>query len=98
MSEKYLLDSIECDKHNIQQLLDRLPGAVTKGEYRSIVANIKILVKEIHNTKVLLDHKVWYADEKVKLPLFEVEPSPLEGLEKYKNIDSFFGSLEKEIN
>jgi len=89
-------DQIECDKHNIQELINRLPYAETKGEYRSIAAAIKILVKEIHNQKVLMENKIWYAEEMVRLPLFECEPSPVDIKEHYKELSSFFGDLDVE--
>ena len=94
IDESFLLREIEMDKQNLQQLLNRLPLSESKGEYRSTQAAMKILVKEIHNTRVLLENKIWYAEETVVLPLFECEPSPIQGLEKYKEIDSFFGSIE----
>ncbi len=94
LNKQMLMDGIECDKHNIQQLMDRMQDVKWKGEYRSLGANIKVLVKEIHNAKVLLEHKIWYSDRVVKLPLFDVEPSPVEIIDEYADMDSFFGELE----
>ena len=84
---------IEADKHNLQQMVNLLPGAESKGKYRSIVASIKIVVKEIHNAKCLIEEKLFDEPEKVRLPLFEVEPSPVTILEEYKELSSFFGDL-----
>lgn len=89
-----LLDQIACDVYNIQVLLNRLPHAESKGEYRSIGATIKVIVKEIHNARVLVENKVWYAEETVVLPLFHAEPSPVSIKEHYKELDSYFGELE----
>ena len=89
-----LLNQIDCDKHNIQVLIDKLPEAESKGEYRSIGAAVKVLVKEIHNARVLIENKVWYAEETVVLPLFECEPSPISIKEHYSELDSFFGELD----
>ena len=93
MNEAFLLKEIECDKANIQTLINRLPYSESKGEYRSTTAAIKIGVKEIHNTKVLLEHQIFYADQKVRLPLFECTASPVSVLEQYEEMDSFFGDI-----
>ncbi len=93
IDEHFILEQIKFDKMNIQTMMDRLPHSESKGEYRGIAAAMKILQKEIHNNKVLLEHKVWAADRMVKLPLFEVEPSPLEYLDEFEEMDSFFGDL-----
>jgi len=92
--QKYLLDSIEADKHNLQQMMNRLPKSESKGEYRGTAAAMKILVKEIHNQRVLLEDKIWHSEETVRIPLFVVEPTPLEGLEAFKAMDSFFGNIK----
>ena len=94
MPEEFLLKEIECDRYNIQSLIDRMPLATSKGEYRSIVANIKILVKTIHNTKCSIDDKMFYKVDKVMVPLFEVRASPLNIIDEYKEMDSFFGDIE----
>jgi len=85
---------IEADKHNLQQMVDLLPGAESKGEYRSIAASIKILVKEIHNMKVEIEDKMFHKEPKIQIPLFEVEPSPVTILEEYQDMSSFFGKFE----
>lgn len=89
-----LLNQVEYDKHNVQVLIDRLPHAETKSENRSIGAAIKVLVKEIHNARVLIENKVWYAEETVVLPLFECQPSPISIKDHYSELDSFFGELD----
>jgi len=97
VDEKHLLDTIKTDQHNLQQMLNLLNDCDSKGRWRSISASIKTLVKEIHNTKVLLDDKVWDSKKKISFPLFECEPTPLDGLEaferEFEGMNSFFGEL-----
>jgi len=90
---KAILTQIECDLENIQEMVNMLPFAESKGDYRSIVATIKVLKKEIWNQKCSCEDKLFQSKEKVKIPLFECEPSPLCLLEEYKNMDSFFGDI-----
>lgn len=85
---------IEADQHNLQEMVNLLPGAESKGEYRSIAATIKVLVKEIHNQKVEIENKMFHKEPKVQIPLFEVEPSPITILEEYQDMSSFFGKFD----
>ena len=89
----HILKEIEADHHNLQEMLNLFKYSESKGEWRGISAAVKILVKTIHNQKCEAEEKLWHADETVRLPLFEVEPTPLEGLEEFKNMNSFFGEL-----
>ena len=57
INEHFLLEEIKTDRWNIQQLVNRIPFATSLGEKRSIEANIKVCVKQIHNTKILLENK-----------------------------------------
>ena len=84
---------IEADKHNIQEMINLIPLCTTKGEERTLKAVIKNLVKEIHTQKCLIDEKLFLSNPKLHIPLFEVTPSPLEAIEIYKEMDSFFGDL-----
>jgi len=88
-------NQIECDLHNIQEMVNLMPNAESKGEYRSIGASIKILVKEIHNQKCLIEDKMFDSKDKVEIPLFEAEPSPVTILEEYQDMSSFFGKLDE---
>ena len=88
-------NQIECDLHNIQEMINLLPNAKSKGEYRSIGAAVKILVKEIHNQKCLIEDKMFDSKDKVKIPLFEVEPSKIDIITEYSEMSSFFGKLDK---
>jgi len=92
----HILQSIDCDKHNIQVMIDLIPLCTTKSEERTLKAVIKTLVKEIHNSKCLIDEKMFDSQEKVQIPLFEVEASPVTILEEYQDMSSFFGKLEGE--
>jgi len=91
---RFLTIQMEMDMHNIQELLNRIPSSKSKGEKRSLEANIKVLVKEIHNSKVLIEGRMFDNQQKVSLPLFECEPTKLAPVEEYQNIDSFFGELD----
>ena len=91
---QFIAKEIECDKENIQTLIDMLGNrTLTKGNRRSIEALIKRNVKNIHNQKCLIDEKMFETQAKLNIPLFEVEPSPLKAIEIYKEIDSFFGKI-----
>jgi len=91
--EHHLLREIEADQTNLQSMLDCLKLSESKGEYRRIASIMKETVKEIHNTKCLVEVRLFDSQETVRLPLFEVEPSPVTGLAQYKEMDSFFGGL-----
>lgn len=84
---------IEADKHNIQEMVNLIPLCTTKGEERTLKAVIKNLVKEVHNQKCLIDEKMFECQGKLNIPLFEIEPSPLQAIEIYKEMDSFFGKI-----
>jgi len=86
-------NQIEADQHNLQEMINLLPGAESKGEYRSISATIKVLVKEVHNQRVLIEEKMFDSKDKVQIPLFEVDPSPVTTLEEYQDMSSFFGKF-----
>jgi hypothetical protein len=93
--EEFLLKQIEYDKYNIQQMIDLLPCCETKGSYRSISATIKETMKDIRNSKLLIDENLFQSPVKNKPQLFEVEPSPVDLELHYANMHSFFGDLEK---
>ena len=77
LKSKRILDQLHADQHNIQELINRLPQAETKSEYRGIAATIKILVKEIKQQKQLVYDKISHRTVKHDLALFEVEiPEP----------------------
>ena len=94
--KEMILRQIECDKHNIQELINMLPNADSKGKYRSIVANIKILVKEIKYQKLLLSDKLYEKPKKLNIPLFEVNHSEIDfnDFHNMSNLSSFFGNLD----
>ena len=93
LNSKMIIDQVRCDMHNIQELINMLPYTESKGDYRSIGANIKILVKEIKQQKALLNHKIYYKQPKNYLPLFEIELPELE-LCDLEDINSFFGIID----
>ncbi len=84
---------IESDKHNIQEMINLIPLCTTKGEERTLRGVIKVLVKEVHNQKCLIEEKIFGSPPRLELPLFIVEPSPIEPIEYYGELDSFFGEL-----
>jgi len=43
MKREFLLKEIECNEHNIQQMVDALKYAESKGEYEQYVLLLKIL-------------------------------------------------------
>lgn len=86
-----ILDQIKCDKENIQMLVDMLKTSESKGEYRSIKAQIKVLVREIKQQKSMLMDKVYDSHYKHNLPLFEVELP--EQVIDYSEMSSFFGEI-----
>lgn len=75
-------------------MINLIPLCTTKGEERTLKAVIKLIVKEIHNQKCLIDEKLFDAPKKVALPLFDVEPSPVDIVTEYGNMHSYFGSLD----
>lgn len=87
-------NQIECDLHNIQQMVELLPLCVTKSERRTLESVIKVLVKEIHNQRCEIEQKMFCNIDKIAIPLFEVEPSPIDIKEQYKEMTSFFGELD----
>jgi hypothetical protein len=94
--EEFLLKQIEYDKHNIQQMIDLLPYCETKSEYRKIVSTIRITMRDIRNSKLLIDENLFQSPVKNKPQLFEVEPSPVDLEEHYAEMHSFFGDLEAD--
>jgi len=66
---------------------------LAKGEIRSIHATIKKIIKEIKSSKELLVEELYTSQQKITLPLFEIEPSPISEKEKYESMNSFFGNL-----
>ena len=93
--EEFLVKQIECDKYNIQQMLNLLPCCETKGEYRKIASTIRSIIRDIRNSKLLIDENLFQSPVKNKPQLFEVEPSPVDLEEHYAEMHSFFGDLEK---
>ena len=93
LNSKIIIDQIKCDIHNIQELVNLLPNSESKGEYRSLGANIKILVKEVKQQKALLTAKIYHKQPKNYLPLFEIELPELE-LCDLEDINSFFGIID----
>lgn len=94
---KNIKNQIDCDLHNIQELINLLPHCETKGRYRSVCANIKILVKEVRNQKILITEQLFTSTARIDPKLFEVQPSELTDIdifEEYKDIDSYFGKIE----
>ena len=89
-----VLKQIKADKHNIQQMIDRMPLCETKGELRTLMAVINLLVKEVHNQKVIVDDKMFSSTDSVAIPLFEVEPSPVSDFEAYRDMSSYLGNLD----
>ena len=92
--EEFLLKQIECDNHNIQEMINLLPCCETKGNYRKISAVIKETVKDVRNSKCLIDESLFQSPIKNIPQLFEVEPSPVNLEEHYSEMSSFFGELE----
>jgi uncharacterized protein (UPF0276 family) len=92
--EEFLLKQIECDKHNIQQMIDLLPCCETKSSYRNIASTIKETMKDIRNSKLLIDENLFKSPIKNQPKLFEVKPSPVDLEEHYAKMHSFFGDLE----
>ena len=74
-------------------MVNLIPLCNTKGETRTLKAVIKVLVKEVHNQKVLIEEKIFGVKPRVDLPLFIVDPSPIEPVEFFSELDSFFGEL-----
>ena len=91
---KFLLKEIEYDKHNIQQMVNLLKEADSKGHYRSISATIKETVKSIKNSKMLIDEEMWEDPVKNTPRLFEVTPTSIDHKKYFRNISSFFGKIE----
>ena len=93
-SREFLLKEIECNEHNIQQMVNALKYAESKGEYRTICAIIKDTVKTTRNSKYLMDE--YFYDNPIKNTprLFEVQASPIDHQEHFQSMDSFFGGLD----
>ena len=89
---EFLLDEIQCDKENIQQMVNLLPLSDTKGEYRKISAIIKDTVKGIHCTKCIIDDNLFPNTEIKCSQLFECQPSEIE--HNFEDMDSYFGNLD----
>jgi len=83
-----------CDKHNIQEMINMLKNAESKGEYRSIAACIKKFVKYVDEEKDQLTDKVWREKERNDPKLFEVEPTEIDHKEHLLSINSYFGVLD----
>ena len=88
---KIILEQIECDKHNIQELLNMLKLSQTQNEYNKISSLIKTLVKDISKQKSELINNIYETTHKTKLPLFEVELPELDI--NYHELTSFFGKI-----
>jgi len=87
-----ILEQIKADSHNIQEIINLIPFAESKGEYRSLIATIKILHKEIIKQKSLLTNKLYNSPKKYSIPLFEVDiPEPEID---YSGLNSFFGNID----
>jgi len=91
---KILLDEIVADKHNIQEMINMLSKAESKGEYRSIVATIKKFVKYIGEAKCQISDNVWCEHERNDPKLFEVEAPEIDHRKHMLSISSYFGSLD----
>jgi hypothetical protein len=94
MKNKFLLNQIQCDKENIQTMINMLPLCKTKGEYKTITSVINTTLKSIKDSKYLIDNYLWENPIKNTPKLFEVEPTPLDHSEQFKTMNSFFGKLE----
>lgn len=91
---KKLSAELMCDKHNIQEMINMLGIAESKGEYRSIAATIKRFVKYIEEEKCMISDNVWTEVERNVPRLFEVKVPEIDHREHMLSINSYFGTLD----
>jgi hypothetical protein len=76
-------------------MVNLLPLAESKGEYRTIRAIIKDTIKDIRYQKMIIEDEMYQDPIRNRPKLFEVEPSPYEYSEEELNtMTSFFGGLD----
>jgi hypothetical protein len=75
-------------------MINLLPLAESKGEYRTISSIIKDTLKDIRYQKLLIEDEMWENPVKNKPKLFEIDPTPIDHQEHFESMNSFFGELE----
>jgi len=91
---KKLSTELLYDKHNIQEMINMLNRAESKGEYRTIAATIKRFVKYVEEEKCMISDNVWTGIERNEPRLFEVEAPEIDHREHMLTISSYFGALD----